>query len=130
MKYVPLIASLLLGGLFIMSSSVVLFGLTPIPQIPQDTPVWHFMQATGPTGYMTVVKVFELLGGVLVIVPRTRNLGLLILGPILVNILAFHQLVAKDGLFQPTLIGISLLAVYLLWAERKAWATLFSPTPR
>jgi putative oxidoreductase len=130
MKHAPLIASILLGGLFIMSAGVVLFGFAPTPDIPEDTPVWHFMQATGPTGFMTFVKVFELLGGLLVIVPRTRNLGLLILGPIILNILAFHQLVAGDGIFQPILIGISLLAVYLLWVERKAWATLLAPTPR
>jgi uncharacterized membrane protein YphA (DoxX/SURF4 family) len=130
MKYAPFIASLLLGGLFIMSASVVLFGLAPTPKIPENTPVWHFMQASGPTGFMTFVKVFELLGGLLVIVPRTRNLGLLILGPIILNILAFHLFVAGDGIFQPILIGISMLAVFLLWAERKAWTSLFAPTPR
>lgn len=129
MKHAPLIASILLGGLFIMSASVVLFGFAPTPEIPENTPVWHFMQACGPTGFMTFVKVLELLGGILVIISRSRNLGLLILGPIIVNILAFHQLIAGDGIFQPMLIGISLLAVYLLWVERKAWKGLFAPTP-
>ena len=127
MKHAPLIASILLGGLFIMSASVVLFGFAPTPE---NTPIWHFMQACGPTGFMTFVKVLELLGGILVIVPRTRNLGLLILGPIILNILAFHQFIAGDGILQPMLIGISLLAVYLLWAERKAWKGLFAPRPR
>ncbi len=130
MKYAPHIAAILLGGLFIMSSSVVLFGLAPTPDIPKDTAVWHFMQAFAFTGYMTFVKVLELLGGLLVILPLTRNLGLLILGPIIVNILVFHQFVAGDGIFQPMLIAISLLALFLLWAERKAWAALFAPTPR
>jgi len=130
MRYLPLLASILLGGLFVMSASVVLFGFAPTPEIPKDTAIWHFIQATGPTGFMTFVKVFELLGGLFVVLPRTRNLGLLILGPIILNILAFHQFVAGDGIFQPMLIGISLLAVYLLWAERKAWAALFAPTPR
>jgi len=130
MKHAPLLASILLGGLFIMSASVVLFGFAPTPDIPENTPVWHFMQATGPTGFMTFVKIFELLGGLLVLVPRTRNLALLILGPIILNILAFHHFVVGDGIFQPILIGISVIAVYLLWVERKAWAALFAPTPR
>lgn len=82
------------------------------------------MNAVGPTGFMTFVKVLELIGGILLIIPRTRNVGLLVLGPIIVNILAFHQFVAKDGIFQPMLLGISLLAGYLLWAERKAWKAL------
>jgi len=124
MKYAPLVASILLGGLFIMSASVVLFGMAPTPEIPKDTPTWHFMQALGPTGYMTFIKVLELIGGILIIVPKTRNIGLLVLGPIIVNILVFHQLVAKDGIFQPMLLGIAALSVFLLWAERKAWCAL------
>ena len=59
------------------------------------------MSAFGPTGYMTFVKVLEMLGGILVAMPRTRNAGLLILGPIIVNILAFHLFVAGEGVFNP-----------------------------
>lgn len=124
MKYAPLIASILLGGLFIMSASVVLFGFAPTPELPKDTPIAAFMAAFGPTGYMTFVKVLELLAGLLLLVPKTRNIGLLILGPIIVNILAFHQFVAKDGILQPMLLGIAALAVYLLWAYRAKWKAL------
>ncbi len=127
MKHLPLAAGILLGLLFIMSSSVVLFGLAPTPDIPEGTPVAAFIAAFGPTGYMTFVKVLELLGGLLVLLPRTRNLGLLILGPIIVNILAFHHFVAGDGIFQPMLIIISLLAVFLLWAGRQSWLALLCP---
>lgn len=124
MKYAPLAVSVVLGLLFIMTAVMVLFNLAPMPELPKDTPIYHFMAAFLPTGYMKFVKVFELLGGVLLLVPKTRNLGLLCLGPIIVNILAFHHFVAGDGIFQPMLIGISLLALFLLWAERKAWAGL------
>lgn len=126
MKLAPHIASVLLGGLFIMSASVVLLGMAPTPELPKDTPIAAFMAAFGPTGYMTFVKVLELLGGLLVLLPRTRNVGLLILGPVIVNILAFHQFVAKDGILQPMLLGISLLSCYLLWAERRRWLALMS----
>jgi uncharacterized membrane protein YphA (DoxX/SURF4 family) len=126
MKYAPHIASLLLGGLFIMSASVVLLGMAPTPELPKDTPIASFMAAFGPTGYMNFVKVLELLGGLLVLLPRTRNVGLLILGPIIVNILAFHQFVAGDGILQPMLLGISLLSLYLMWVERGRWKALIS----
>ncbi len=124
MKHLPTIAGVLLGLLFIMSASVVLFGLAPTPEIPEDSPVAAFMAAFGPTGYMTFIKVLELLGGILVAIPRTRNLGLLILGPIIVNILAFHIFVAGDGILQPMLLGISALALVLLWSDRKRWLAL------
>ncbi|MCX6848091.1 MAG: hypothetical protein NTY98_04145 [Verrucomicrobia bacterium] len=124
MKYAPLVASILLGLLFVTFAILVLFNLIPAQEFPKDTPIFHFMAAFGPTGHMKFVKVFELLGGILLLVPQTRNLGLLCLGPIILNILAFHHFVAGDGIFNPILIVISLLALYLLWSERTAWAGL------
>ncbi len=125
MKYATLAASIVLGLLFIMTASMFFFNLMPMPEIPKDTPPYHFMAAFGPTGYMKFVKVFELLGGLLLLVPKTRNLGLLCLGPVIVNILAYHAFVMKGvGLLNPMLIVICLLALFLLWSERKAWAAL------
>jgi hypothetical protein len=126
MKYIPTIAGGLLGLLFIMSGLVVLLKLAPMPPPPPEgTPPAHFMAAFVPTGYLTFVKVFEVLGGVLVAIPRTRNWGLLILGPIIVNILAFHGFVTGGaGLLQPTLIIIVVLAACLLWCGRRAFLGL------
>ena len=125
MKHAPTIAGIVLGLLFIMSSSVVLFHLVQMPEIPKDTPAAYFMSAFGPTGYMTFVKVLELLGGILVLLPRTRNLGLLVLGPIIVNVLAYHAFIMRgEGLFNPMIIVICLLAVFLLWADRRKWSAL------
>lgn len=124
MKYTPAIASSLLGLFFIFFSSLVLLGKAPSPEFPKDSAISHFMAAFGPTGYMTFVKVVELIGGILLIIPKTRNLGLLCLGPVILNILAYHHFVAGDGIAQPMLIAISAVALYILWSERKAWAGL------
>jgi hypothetical protein len=84
-----------------------------------------FFGAFGPTGYFTFVKVLELVGGILVAIPRTRNIGLLILGPIIVNIIAFHVFVGSPkNLLDPMLLVIVAAALYLMWVERKAWAGL------
>lgn len=122
MKHLPTIAGILLGLLFIMSSVVVLFNLIPPDKMPKPaTPEAEmFMNAFGPTGYMKFIKVIELIGGILVAIPRTRNYGLLALGPIIINILAFHTFIEKGkDLFSPMMIVIVLLALYLLWVERK-----------
>jgi putative oxidoreductase len=125
MKYAPIVAGIVLGLLFIMAAVTVLFNLVQAPPPPAGTPVAMFMGAFGPTGYLTFVKVLELIGGILVAIPRTRNLGLLILGPIIVNILAFHTFITSPkDLLNPMLIIIVVLALYLLWVERKAWAAL------
>jgi uncharacterized membrane protein YphA (DoxX/SURF4 family) len=125
MKYAPIVAGVIVGLLFVMSAVMVLFNLVAMPELPKDTAIGHFMEAFGPTGYMTFVKVVELLGGILIAIPRTRNLGLLLLGPVIVNIIAFHTFVnGGKTLLDPMLILICLLTAYLLWVERHSWKAL------
>jgi hypothetical protein len=84
------------------------------------------MGALVPTGYFTLVKICELIGGCLVAIPRTRNFGLLFLGPIVVNILAFHIFIMKGvGLFGPPIL-VAVLAAFLLWAGRRSFAGLMN----
>ena len=126
-KWLPNIAGILLGLLFLMASVTYFLKMVPEQKIPEGTPTAMFMGALGPTGYMTFVKVFELVGGVLVMIPRLRNLGLLLLGPVIVNILAFVIFVAggKD-LLNPMMIIMVALALYLLWDARKKFAGLLN----
>lgn len=124
-KYIPIVAGVLLGLLFLMASITFFLNMVPEQKIPEGTHTAMFNGAFGPTGYMSFVKVFELVGGVLVMIPRLRNLGLLLLGPVIVNILAFHIFVAggKD-LFNPIVIAVVVLALYLLWVGRKNFSAL------
>jgi hypothetical protein len=82
------------------------------------------MGAAYTTGFLTFVKVLEILGGILVAIPKTRNLGLLVLGPIIVNILAFNYFIAGGGLFEPPVVMVTLLAAFLLYVERSAFMKL------
>jgi putative oxidoreductase len=126
MKHLPNIAGGLLGLAFIAFSLIYLIKFRNMPSPPGDSPAAHFSAAFGPTGYMDLVKVCELIGGILCAIPLTRNIGLLFLGPVIINILAFHALVAKDGIFSPPLMLISLLALYLLWAARGKFTALLN----
>ncbi len=63
-KYLPCIAGVLLGLCFLTASIPVLFNLIKPPPMPENTPVWHFMQAFWPTGYVKFVKIFEFVGGI------------------------------------------------------------------
>lgn len=126
-KYPPIIAGVVLGLLFLMASVTYLLKLVPEPKLPEGTPIAMFMGAFGPTGYMTFVKVFELTGGILIAIPKTRNLGLLVLGPIILNILAFHVFVGDPKqLLNPMVIVLVVLALYLLWVGRKNFAALLN----
>jgi putative oxidoreductase len=126
MKIATTIVGGLLGFLFVMISLMVLFGFAPKPELIPGTPKAAFFDAFGPTGWMTMVKLFELLGGILVAIPKTRNFGLLILGPIIINILAFHTLVAHgEGLVGLPLV-VAFMALFLLWAGRGRFAGLMN----
>ena len=57
-------------------------------------------------------------------VPRSRNLGLLLLGPIVVNILLYQLLLVGGSLLAPPVLLVILLSAYLLWVERAAFAQL------
>jgi uncharacterized membrane protein YphA (DoxX/SURF4 family) len=125
MRHVPTVAGALLGLLFVAVGLMVLLQLGPAPEAPPEgSPTAHFFAAFAPTGYLTFVKVCEVVGGLLVLIPRTRCLGLLVLGPIIVNIVAFHVFVAGDGVQDPMVIGVCVLAGYLLLVERRAFLGL------
>jgi hypothetical protein len=126
MKYLPCIAGGILGALFLMASSMFFLNKMPAQEAPPEGSYPAlFMAAFAPSGYMMFVKIFEFIGGILVAIPKTRNFGLLVLGPIILNIIAFHAFITKgEGLFDPMLIVICLLALYLLWVGRKQFAGL------
>lgn len=127
MKHLPTLDSALLGLAFITFGANFFLNFIPMPvdPSPADAPHKLFMAAMFPTGYLTFVKVLEILGGVLVALPKTRNIGLLVLGPIIVNILAFHVFLTKGaGLTDPPVIAIALLSAFVLFSERKSWLGL------
>lgn len=127
MKHIPNIAAGLLGLAFIIFGLNHFFQFLEMPAPPEGSPPYLFFGAIGTTGYLSFIKVCELLGGVLVAVPKTRNIGLLVLGPVIVNILAFHVFLTNGGgLFDPPVIAVSVLSAYLLWVGRKKFCGLLN----
>jgi len=122
MRHLPNIAAAFLGSAFVAFSTIYFFKLVNMPPPPEGSPAALFMGALYPTGYLDFVKTLELIGGILLAIPLTRRIGLLILGPIIVNILAFHGFITKGaGLFDPPIVIIVALALYLVWADRRAF---------
>jgi putative oxidoreductase len=123
MKIAANIAGALLGFIFVVLPGALLLGLMHPPPPPAGTPTAEFMGVFYPAGWLTFVQVCQIVGGILVAIPKTRNFGLLVLGPIVINILCFHLFVAKSGLLGPPLV-VALLALFLLWAGRAKFAQL------
>src|SRR5262249_11502263 len=115
----------LLGLPFVALGILFLLHKVPEPPLEPGSPAALFAAAFGPTGYMNFVKVCEVIGGLLVMIPRTRNFGLLVLGPIIVNILAYGTLIHHQA-FNPVTFAVAALALYLLWHARKQFAGLLN----
>jgi hypothetical protein len=123
MKLAPNVVGTLLGLLFLFSGTNYFFHYVPMPPgPPEGSPPALFMGALVPTGYFALMKLLEITGGLLVAIPKTRNFGLLVLGPIVVNILAFHIFLVKAG--GPLQAFVATSAVFLLWSARAKFAVL------
>ena len=72
------------------------------------------------TGYFNVILILQVVGGLLVLIGISVPLGLILLGPVIVNILMFHLFMDKKG------IGLALfilvLWLFLLWHYRVSFA--------
>lgn len=113
----------LLGLLFLVFGLNFFLKFMPVPFPPAGSPAAAFLGALFGSGYLAFVKVLEIVGGLAVAIPKLRRLGMLLLGPVIVNILAFQVFFTQGaGLTAPPVLAIIVLSLYLLWAERRAFA--------
>ena len=82
------------------------------------------MKALFVSHYLYAVKCFEISGGLLLLTGRFTPLGLTLVGPVIINILFFHFFLDPSGL--PLAIILAVLALFLLWQKRSAFAGLLS----
>jgi putative oxidoreductase len=116
MKKIPCIAALLLGLAFIVFGLNFWLHFLPAKGAPAPG---SFMALLVASGYFPIIKALEVIGGVMLILPRTRVLGLFLVGAILFNIAAVHQFFF-GGLKDPTVIGLVVLALIVAWSKRCA----------
>lgn len=123
MKIANIIARILLGLIFVVFGANKFLGFLPMP--PMQGAAGQFMGAMFQTHFLFVVATFEITGGLLLWTGRYAPLGLTLVGPVVVNILAFHTFMAPSGL--PVAIVVAALALFLLWQYREHFAGLVKP---
>lgn len=126
MKHLPNIAGALLGLAFLAFGINHFAPFLTMPKGGEAGPhTAAFFTSIYKSGYLDFIKVFEIIGGLLVAIPKTRNFGLLVLGPIVINIIAINVIIKGHGaVFAPPVIIISVLSAYLLWVGRKKFLGL------
>ena len=126
MRIVSIIARSLLGLIFVVFGSNMFLHFIPMPPPPAGA-ARDFMTALFVSRYLYVIGALQVAGGLLLLTGRWVPLGLTLLGPVIVNILCFHVLMAPAGL--PMAILISALALFLLWRYRENFAGIINAVP-
>lgn len=124
MKTASTLARVLLGILFTVVGLNEFLSFMPMP--PVKGVGEQFLTAmTEQTHYIYVVATFEVAGGLLLLAGRYVAPGLTLIGPVVVNILAFHLFMERSGL--PLALIVAALALFLLWCYRERFAGLARP---
>jgi len=113
MKIVTFLVRSLLGLIFIVFGLNGFLHFIHMPPPPADSHAGQFFAAVSTTGYMAVVFLCQIIGGLLLFFNFLPVLGLAILCPIIFNIMLFHATMAPSGL--PLAIVVTVLALYLVW---------------
>jgi len=123
MKVAIVIARLLLGLIFTVFGLNIFLRFIPMPP-PPPGPAADFMKALFVSHYLYVIGLLEVVGGMLLLVGRFVPLGLLLLGPVIVNILCFHAFLDASGL--PIAIIVAVLGAFLAWSNRARFSGVFA----
>jgi uncharacterized membrane protein YphA (DoxX/SURF4 family) len=116
-KHVYTIARYLLGLIFVVFGLNGFFSFLPPPEMAGYLPI---MVASG---YLAVVKILEITGGVLLLANIYPRLALVLLGPVVVNIVLYHLYFDPvNGV--PGYLAFVLTAI-LVWGHRRGFAPVF-----
>jgi putative oxidoreductase len=104
MKIASTIARYLLGALFTFAGANGFFHF--VGGQPPPGPAGNFVAAINATGYQYVIFACQLIPGVLFLINRYVLLALCILAPVIVNIVAFHAFMFRQGLVVAIVVAI------------------------
>jgi uncharacterized membrane protein len=121
MKHIFNISRILLGLIFVIFGLNGFMHFIPTTQFPGIA--GQFLGAIFSSHFYVVVFLTQIVGGLLMLANRYVAFGLLLLGPVLVNILSFHIFMA------PTKIPLALVATalwFVVWFRvRDAFSGVF-----
>src|SRR5262249_39054691 len=124
MNVATIIARVLLGLVFVVFGSNIFLHFIPMPP-PPPTLAGDFTKALFLSHYLHVVAVFQIVGGLLLLVGRFLPLGLALLAPVTLIVDLLHLSLDPTGL--PTAAVISILLAFPIWRYRDAFRRSLSP---
>lgn len=117
------VLSVLFGLLLINGGLNKFFNYMPVPEDMAEEMVKDFNAIIEISWLMPLIAVAELIGGILIIFPKTRALGAVILFPVMVGILLTHIFVDTSGL--PIAIVIWAILLWIIFENREKYKPMF-----
>ena len=124
-RYAVIVTRVLLGLIFVFFGSNIILHFLPMQPMAGNAGL--FMAAIGTTGWMKVIALLQIVGGILLLVGRFVPLGLSLLAPVVFNILLFHIFLQPSGI--PVAAVVALLEAFLLVVYRGSFAGIFAADP-
>jgi putative oxidoreductase len=129
MKIAITIARILLGLIYLVFGLNFFFQFLHMPQPTLSKEATGFETGLFGAGYFfPYMKVVEILSGIALIVNRYTAFFALIIFPVTLNIFLFHTILAPAG--APMAIVMLVLNLFLGYAYRKYYATVFTAVPK
>lgn len=117
MKIVKLILYILFGLMFVNAGLNKFLNYMPMPELSAEQ-IKFFTAFSSISWMIPLVAVVEIIGGIFVMIPKTRALGAIIILPVMVGILVHHATVDKSGLvIALVLMAINILAIVDNWRK-------------
>jgi len=122
MKIVTLIARLLLGLIFVVFGLNGFLNFLSMGPMPSGL-AGQFIGALALSHYYWVVAALQVAGGALLLVNRFVPLGLVLLGPVIVNIVLYHVFLNPSGIALAVVVVILWFIVF--YGHRQYFSGIF-----
>ena len=122
MKIVTLIARLLLGLISVVFGLNAFLNFLNMGPMPSGL-AGQFIGALALSHYFWVVAALQVVGGALLLINRFVPLGLVLLGPVIVNIILYHAFLNPAG--APLAIVVLILWLVVFYAHRQYFSGIF-----
>lgn len=125
MKLIFILTRIALGGLMLFSGLNKFFAFAELPAFEGNAQA--FMDILGQSQFLDVIGGLEVLGGLFLVTGFFVSLGVVLLGPVVVNILLFHGLIQSNW-FEPMSLAATVLFLVTLIGVLPDFAPIFRPT--
>ena len=117
------LASLLFGLMFINGGLNKFFNYIPVPEDIGEEILKDFGAMNEIIWLMPLLALFEIVGGILFIIPKTRAFGAVVLFPIMVGIVLTHIFVDTASL--PLVLVLAAILIWVMYENRAKYQPMF-----